>query len=485
MRRSRSKKPRNVIGRKWLYGAIVLIAFLFATVNCTFNYEQARLDGFSTMGNPEPEQPAGAVLERQENKSELQDEKQSVLSDALWADVTDTVPSPVPTSPDRISIDVRNADLRDVLSMLAYKLDGNILYLDDQELESPRKVSFKTEVLSPVTTLQLLLQKVGLDYLTIGRNYIVGDRGRLYEDFANRMFLTRFDLFYVSANAMEGYIDELGMPLESLTIDHNQKALWMQGTPMTLGKARELINALDVIDNAAFGEGGSRKIRMPVAQESGSRAEENLEALVNLLSMLLDGFRDDRIDMGWVTWDHPDPVPSIFMDWDSPVIKPYDIKMKISPDLDGSFNNQLHFLIAEGTPDNIDLITQMIDEIRGTPRSPFTLADEPVEETAEWFTFEPQGGNSSVPYFSVTLAGVPSEAGDLSGAGSFSQGSTVTVSATARDGFEFIRWIEGGVEVSTRATFTFNIYSDRSLEAVFISTSSGSESGTVENDSEQ
>ncbi len=334
MRRSRSKKPRYVIGRQWLYGAIVLIAFLFATVNCTLNNEQARLDGFSTAGNPETEQSAGADLERQENKSELQNEKQSVLSDALWADVTDTVPSPVPTPPDRISLDVYKADLRDVLSLLAYKLDGNILYLDDCELEVPRKVSFKTEVLSPVTTLQLLLQKVGLDYLTIGRNYIVGDRGRLYEDFANRMFLTRFDLFYVSANAMEGYVNDLGMPLESLSIDHNQKALWMQGTPMTLGKARELINALDVIDNAAFGEGGGRKIRMPVAQESGNRAEENLEALVNLLSMLLDGFRDDRIDMGWVTWDHPDPVPSIFMDWDSPVIRPYDIKMKISPDLD-------------------------------------------------------------------------------------------------------------------------------------------------------
>jgi len=487
MRRSRSKKPRYVIGRQWLYGAIVLIAFLFATVNCTFNYEQSRLEGFSTMGNPEPEQSAGADLEGQENKSEVQNEMQSVLSDALWADVTDTVPSPVPTSPDRISIDVRNADLLDVLSLLAYKLDGSILFLPEVDLLEPRKVTFKTEVLSPITTLQLLLQKEGLDYLTIGRNYIVGNRDRLYEDFANRMFLTRFDLFYVSADAMESYIADFGIPLESFTIDHNQKALWMQGTPMTLGKARELINALDIIDNAAFGEGGGRKIRMPVAQETGSRAEENLEALVNLLGMLLDGFRDDRVDMGWVTWDYPDPVPSIFMDWDSPVIKPYDIKMKISPDLDGSINNQLHFLIAEGTPDNIELITQMIDEIRDTQGSPLELADEAGGGSVEWIPSEPQGGNgsSSVPYFSVTLSGVPSEAGDLSGSGSFSQGSTVTVSATARDGYEFIRWIEGGAEVSTRAIFTFNIYSDRNLEAVFISTNSESGSETVENDLEQ
>ncbi len=135
----------------------------------------------------------------------------------------------------------------------------------------------------------------------------------------------------------------------------------------------------------------------------------------------------------------------------------------------------------------------MIDEIRNTPSSPFNLSDFqsfPMyeERAADWVPTEPQGGSgtsSSVQYFSVTLSGVPSEAGDLSGSGSFSQGSTVTVSATARDGYEFIRWIESGVEVSTRATFTFNIYSDRHLEAVFISTNSGSASETVENDLEQ
>ncbi len=490
MRRSRSKRSRYVIKRPWLYGAVGLLAFIFATVNCTLDHDYAFPANTSTSANQEAEITASTGLDGQEmpqDKSINQKENQSVLAEMLWAEVTEDVISPAPTSPDRISVDVRDANMLDVLSMLAYKMDGNVLYLED-----PRNVTFKTEALLPITTLQLLLQKEGLDYLTIGSNYIVGERERLYGDFTNRMFLTRFNLFYVSANAMEGYINELGMPVESLTIDHNQKALWMQGTPMTLGKAREIINSLDVIDNAAFAEGGGRKIRMPVAQTTGNRAEEELQNLISLLSILLDGFRDDRADMGWVTWDHPDPVPRIYMDWESPVIKPYDIKMKISPDLDSSFNNQLRFLIAEGTPDNIELINQMIDAISDTRSSPFGLTDVPVDDpdhepavnnAEEEVVPDPQG--DSFLYFSVTLKGVPPEAGNLSGAGSFSQGSTVTVSATAQDGYEFVRWIEGGAEVSTRPTFAFNIYSDRALEAVFISTNSGSDSETVENDFDQ
>ncbi len=502
MRKNRSKKNRYAINRNWLFGAVGLLTFIFATVNCTFDHEYSALADISTGINPEAEMTGleRLELEKQQAGQMNQDDNHSVLSEKLWADVTDGVISPAPTSPDRISVDVRNADLRDVLSMLAYKLDGNILYLDDTELEEARKVTFKTEALSPITTLQLLLQKEGLDYLTLGTNYIVGNRDRLYGDFTNRMFLTRFNLFYVSASAMEGYIEDLGMPVESLTIDHNQKALWMQGTPMTLGKARELINSLDVIDNAAFAEGGGRKIRMPVAQESGSRAKEELQALINLLSILLDGFRDDRADMGWVTWDHPDPVPRIYMDWESPVIKPYDIKMKISPDLDSNFDNQLHFLIAEGTPDNIELINQMISAIRDTPSSPFGFTDDPVDEPTDdpvddpvdetevnnaevlWTPPESQGG--SFPYYSVTLKGVPPEAGTLSGGGSYSQGSTVTVTATVREGYEFVRWIEGGSEVSTSASYTFNIYHNRTFEAVFISSTNDSAPEGVEDDLE-
>lgn len=469
MRRKRRKPICSSLNRCWLYGIIGVLVLTAATINCTL--EEASLYAVSAAANETTSEtvlltPDSSADGLQAEETPLTEGPQ-LLSAELWADVSEavtTTPKPTPSSPTYISLNVKDANLLDVLSLLAYKLDVNIIFLGQ-----PSTITLKTENLSALTTLQLILQKEGYDYLTIGRNYIVGPREQLYGDFTNRMFLARYELFYVSASAMEGYITELGMPLQSLAVDTNQKALWMQGTPMTLGKARELINTLDVMENAAFAEGGARKIRMPVATASGSRAEEELEALIDLLSILLDGFRDGRTDMGWVTWDHPDPIPYINMDWESPIIKPYDIKMKITRDFANSIDSQIRYLIAEGTPDNINLVNQMIAAIASTPSSPFSFqvdTEEGIDDTVQWIPdSQPLKPSSS---YSVILKAVPLEGGNLSGAGSYTEGSSVTVTAQPHDGYEFVRWIENGAEYSTSNTYTFSIYMNRTLEAVFV-----------------
>ena len=43
----------------------------------------------------------------------------------------------------------------------------------------------------------------------------------------------------------------------------------------------------------------------------------------------------------------------------------------------------------------------------------------------------------------------------------------ITVSATANPGFNFVRWTEGGVEVSASASYAFAVAGNRSLTAVF------------------
>ncbi|MGM0689893.1 MAG: InlB B-repeat-containing protein [Bacillota bacterium] len=488
MRSKRRKMSSFPIDRRWLFGAIGLLAFIFLTVDCTVNPAlvlentvEAEQLTFQT-ASFELEEP----LLDPEPGSGTQPERSAFLSEQLWADVSDEITNSrtTHTTPERISLNVKDANLLDVLSMLAYKLDANVIFL-----EEPSQITIKTEALSPITTFQIVLQKKGLDYLVIGRNYIVGERNRLYDDFTNRMFLSRYNLFYVSADNMESYINDLGIPLQSLAVDSNQKALWMQGTPMALGKARELINTLDVMENAAFAEGGSRKIRMPVAIATGQRAEEELEALIDLLSILLDGFRDGRTEMGWVTWNHPDPVPSIYMDWKSPIIRPYDIMMKITRDFNNDYGNQVRYLIAEGTPDNIELVNQMIEAIRGTGPSPLGLGITDEENdassnnndnnnsnsnTVQWTPTPPQGGN--VQSYTVTLSGVPPEGGTLSGAGLYSEGQSVKVTASPAEGYEFVRWIENGSQMSTSQTYTFNIYSNTNLEAVFIKSSNHTES---------
>lgn len=490
MRKKRRSNSLYNLDRRWLLGLVGLLVILAASINCTFDTtalnEQAAADT-----NDETEVSEAAVETKDPVSENLaagsEDNQTMVLDEQLWADVGDDISTPRAThnSTDKISINVKDANLLDVFSMLAHKMGINIIFL-----EQPTQITLKTDNLTPITTLQIILQKEGFDYLTIGDNYIVGNRDRLYDDFADRMFLARYDLFYVSASDMESYIAELGMPVESLSVDSNQRALWMQGTPMTLGKAREVINTLDVIDNASFAEGGGRKIRMPVAIATGNRAEEELEALVDFLSILLDGFRDGRTDMGWVTWDHPDPLPQIYMDWDSPVIKPYDIKMKITRDFANNYSDQIRYLVAEGTPDNIELVNQMISTISGTPSTPITfeVGDEDIgsgaSDAVEWIP-DNQQQSVSRPSYEISLIGVPESGGTLSGEGSYTEGSSVTITADPAEGYKFVRWIENGSEFSTSETYSFTIYGDRKLEAVFISGQNDSSSDSEDSNSDE
>ncbi len=301
--------------------------------------------------------------------------------------------------------------------------------------------------------------------------------------------LNRFYLEYVSAGEMKTYLQSLmSMPLTFIDIGENQLALWIQGSPAALNKAGQLISSIDIKSNASFGEGGTRMIRMPVARARGPYAADELNRLIELLSILLDGLRDGTL--GWEKWDHNAGYPTLdLMEWDDPVIdhEVYDeqyyntIKMKISPDFspDPTDGNQICYLIAEGTPDNIELVEKMIKKIRETEKSPLYEEEEEEEEEEEApMTLSQNSQNSAdsgtsspsppTQYYTVSLNAVPSEGGNVSGSGSFPEDSLVNVTASASEGYSFVRWIDRGSEVSTNPSYTFTIYGNCSLEAVFV-----------------
>lgn len=74
--------------------------------------------------------------------------------------------------------------------------------------------------------------------------------------------------------------------------------------------------------------------------------------------------------------------------------------------------------------------------------------------------------------FDVVTSSSPSSGGTSAGDGTYADGSSVTVTATASTGYNFVNWTEGGAEVSTNSSYTFNISSDRNLVANFESTAS-------------
>lgn len=71
------------------------------------------------------------------------------------------------------------------------------------------------------------------------------------------------------------------------------------------------------------------------------------------------------------------------------------------------------------------------------------------------------------PVYTITATIDPSGSGTVTGAGQYQEGATVTLVATAGDGYKFSGWQEGGQTVSTGAAYTFTATADRTLTALF------------------
>ncbi|MGI6521895.1 MAG: InlB B-repeat-containing protein [Fermentimonas sp.] len=67
----------------------------------------------------------------------------------------------------------------------------------------------------------------------------------------------------------------------------------------------------------------------------------------------------------------------------------------------------------------------------------------------------------------IEVSANPAEGGTVTGGGSFAQGTSQTVTATANTGYTFTNWTENGTVVSTEPSYTFTVEQERSLVANF------------------
>ena len=70
----------------------------------------------------------------------------------------------------------------------------------------------------------------------------------------------------------------------------------------------------------------------------------------------------------------------------------------------------------------------------------------------------------------VTVTASPEEYGTVTGGGYYENSATCTVTATPNEGYYFLCWKEDGQGVSTEATYTFPVYRDHNLTAIFYAT---------------
>lgn len=84
-----------------------------------------------------------------------------------------------------------------------------------------------------------------------------------------------------------------------------------------------------------------------------------------------------------------------------------------------------------------------------------------------------------VPTYTISASIDPAGTGTVSGAGTYPEGETVTITASPGDGYQFTEWRENGVSVSKNTTYSFVAAGDRVLVAAF-SVASGLPSGYTE-----
>ena len=69
--------------------------------------------------------------------------------------------------------------------------------------------------------------------------------------------------------------------------------------------------------------------------------------------------------------------------------------------------------------------------------------------------------------YTIRVTADPAGGGSVTGGGTYAENVSVTVVATANNGYHFVKWTEGGSEVSANASYTFDVKGDRTLAAVF------------------
>ncbi len=67
----------------------------------------------------------------------------------------------------------------------------------------------------------------------------------------------------------------------------------------------------------------------------------------------------------------------------------------------------------------------------------------------------------------IEAASNPTEGGIIDGVGTYSEGETCILTATANNGYTFINWTENGAQVSANANYSFTVTGDRNMVANF------------------
>ena len=132
---------------------------------------------------------------------------------------------------------------------------------------------------------------------------------------------------------------------------------------------------------------------------------------------------------------------------------------------------------------NLDKILDKL--VSSTARAAVEYVGNGLGTLASWYLFDSFAFTVDAEYnelppvqYNVSVSSNPTNGGTVNGGGTYDQGQSCTVMATANTGYTFTNWTENGTAVSTNANYTFTVSGDRTLVANFTANGGGGGGGS-------
>lgn len=144
----------------------------------------------------------------------------------------------------KVSMDMRDADIRDVMSALALYLDSNIIYT-----EASLNINIRIKDMSPMEALEYVIKANGMEYIKKDNTIVVGKAETLQNNFFDDIVYAKFNFKYLGSKNFEEEIEGMNLPIDFIVLENNPRVIWVQGTPKVLAKVREIVSMLDRDEN--------------------------------------------------------------------------------------------------------------------------------------------------------------------------------------------------------------------------------------------
>ena len=178
----------------------------------------------------------------------------------------------------QISLNIKDADIRDVLSAIATYSGTNILFKGN-----PINISLRLDAVTAQQALNSLSKLAGMDWLRDDNIIIFGDSNSIRSDFAEILEITEFKLKYITAETLAEQINALELNVSVLQSSANSKSLWVQGFADDLVKIRQIVRMIDKNSNLELGSSEIKNNFKPLTVEYISASE--FKAILEQLSL--------------------------------------------------------------------------------------------------------------------------------------------------------------------------------------------------------